>query len=98
METLSSRSRLHIRVKNILAFALFLALSGAAFSTYSGAQTATKPAAEETPRISPLTRGFLNMPWKDAPLIDNAAPIIIAMIARGRRICIITASIAEDQS
>lgn len=36
-----------MRVKKLLVFAFFLALVGAVFSTYSGAQTATKPTAEE---------------------------------------------------
>jgi hypothetical protein len=49
----------------------------------SMAVAAPKPAAEETPRMSGLTRGLRNIPWKDAPLMDNAPPTHIARIALG---------------
>ena len=50
------------------------------------ANAAPKPAPAETPSLSGETNGFWNNPWKEAPAIDKAAPIIMATTIRGRRI------------
>ena len=54
------------------------------------ARDAPKPAADETPRRSGLTRGFLNNPWNEAPLMESPAPISKAVNILGSRMLNIT--------
>ena len=47
---------------------------------------APKPAPIDTPNKSGETRGFLNIPWNEAPAIDKAAPTSKAAIILGNLI------------
>jgi hypothetical protein len=53
---------------------------------------APKAAPEARPRISGLTRGFLNTPWNAAPDTERAAPTSIVIQIRGSLILNITDS------
>jgi len=61
------------------------------------AKAAPNPAPADTPRISGDTRGFLKIPWNDAPEIDKAAPTIMTAAIRGNLISQTTAYTEADR-
>ena len=58
---------------------------------------APKPAPADTPKISGDTSGFWNIPWYDAPEIDNAAPTIIGASILGSLISQTTVYMAGER-
>jgi len=61
------------------------------------ASAAPKPPPAVTPRMSGLTRGFWNIPWKAAPLMARLPPTNMARITRGRRMLRTTVSALSVQ-